>query len=88
MVVNVNPYDTGFDENSHVMKFSALARDVTTNVPQSKAPTGVIIAPTTVPKAPAKIPPARRTVSIVVAPKDGPSKETLWEVAEGPWSFA
>ncbi|KAG8966272.1 hypothetical protein FRC05_002731 [Tulasnella sp. 425] len=82
MVVNVNPYDTGFDENSHVMKFAALARDVTTNVPQSKAPTGVIIAPTTVPKAPAKIPPARRTVSIVVAPKDGPSKETLWEVAE------
>jgi hypothetical protein len=23
MIVNVNPYDTGFDENSHVMKFSA-----------------------------------------------------------------
>ncbi|KAG8706562.1 hypothetical protein FRC09_002349 [Ceratobasidium sp. 395] len=30
MIVNVNPYDTGFDENSHVMKFSALARDVAT----------------------------------------------------------
>ncbi|OZJ05239.1 hypothetical protein BZG36_02293 [Bifiguratus adelaidae] len=30
MVVNVNPYDTGFDENSHVMKFSAVAKDVTT----------------------------------------------------------
>lgn len=28
MIVNVNPYDTGFDENSHVMKFSALAREV------------------------------------------------------------
>jgi hypothetical protein len=27
MIVNVNPYDTGFDENSHVMKFSALARE-------------------------------------------------------------
>ncbi|KZW02618.1 kinesin-domain-containing protein [Exidia glandulosa HHB12029] len=32
MIVNVNPYDTGFDENSHVMKFSALARDVSTSV--------------------------------------------------------
>ncbi|KIO27848.1 hypothetical protein M407DRAFT_22898 [Tulasnella calospora MUT 4182] len=82
MIVNVNPYDTGFDENSHVMKFAALARDVTTNVAQNKAPVGVVIAPTMAPKAPPKIPPARRTVSIVVAPKDGPSKETLWEVAE------
>ncbi|KAL5535141.1 hypothetical protein ACEPAF_3235 [Sanghuangporus sanghuang] len=38
MIVNVNPYDTGFDENSHVMRFAALAREVTT-------------APPTVPKA-------------------------------------
>lgn len=30
MVVNVNPYDTGFDENSHVMRFSAIAREVQT----------------------------------------------------------
>jgi kinesin family member 20 len=30
MIVNVNPYDTGFDENSHVMKFAALAREVYT----------------------------------------------------------
>lgn len=28
MIVNVNPYDTGYDENSHVMKFAALAREV------------------------------------------------------------
>jgi kinesin family protein 20 len=34
MIVNVNPYDTGFDENAHVMKFAALAREVyTTPVP-------------------------------------------------------
>ncbi|KAF9269962.1 kinesin-domain-containing protein [Marasmius fiardii PR-910] len=31
MIVNVNPYDTGYDENSHVMKFSALAREVYVN---------------------------------------------------------
>ncbi|KAL0079315.1 kinesin motor domain-containing protein [Phycomyces blakesleeanus] len=30
MVVNVNPFDTGFDENSHVMKFAAVAKDVAT----------------------------------------------------------
>jgi kinesin family member 20 len=30
MIVNVNPYDTGYDENSHVMKFAALAREVFT----------------------------------------------------------
>ncbi|KAL7285775.1 hypothetical protein ACG7TL_000884 [Trametes sanguinea] len=30
MIVNVNPYDTGFDENVHVMKFAALAREVCT----------------------------------------------------------
>ncbi|KAI1797554.1 kinesin-domain-containing protein [Ganoderma leucocontextum] len=40
MIVNVNPYDTGFDENVHVMKFAALAREVTTNPAQavSKVP--------------------------------------------------
>ncbi|KAG5648238.1 hypothetical protein DXG03_006196 [Asterophora parasitica] len=28
MIVNVNPYDTGYDENSHVMRFAALAKEV------------------------------------------------------------
>ncbi|KAF8207533.1 hypothetical protein K438DRAFT_1815163 [Mycena galopus ATCC 62051] len=28
MIVDVNPYNTGYDENSHVMKFAALAREV------------------------------------------------------------
>ena len=35
MIVNVNPYDTGFDENSHVMKFAALAREVYTTPTQA-----------------------------------------------------
>ncbi|GAA5832474.1 hypothetical protein JCM11251_006466, partial [Rhodosporidiobolus azoricus] len=30
MIVNINPYSTSYDENSHVMKFSAVARSVTT----------------------------------------------------------
>lgn len=39
MIVNVNPYDTGFDENSHVMKFAALAREVTTMIAPATAAT-------------------------------------------------
>lgn len=30
MMIHVNPYDTGFDENSHVMRFSAIAREIQT----------------------------------------------------------
>lgn len=30
MIVNVNPYDTGYDENAHVMRFSAVAREIQT----------------------------------------------------------
>lgn len=30
MMIHVNPFDTGFDENSHVMRFSALAREIQT----------------------------------------------------------
>ncbi|KAH8086663.1 P-loop containing nucleoside triphosphate hydrolase protein [Cristinia sonorae] len=33
MILNINPYDTGYDENSHVMKFAALAREVATTAP-------------------------------------------------------
>lgn len=28
--MNVNPFDTGFDENIHVMRFAAVAKDVST----------------------------------------------------------
>lgn len=38
MIVNVNPYDTGYDENSHVMKFTALAKEVYTPAPTQRAP--------------------------------------------------
>ena len=41
MIVNVNPYDTGYDENCHVMKFAALAREVyvtPTPAPVHRAP--------------------------------------------------
>ncbi|EJD55631.1 kinesin-domain-containing protein [Auricularia subglabra TFB-10046 SS5] len=44
MIVNVNPYDTGFDENSHVMKFASLARDVSTSTAK-RGPANVLNAP-------------------------------------------
>ncbi|KAF8640512.1 hypothetical protein AX17_000174 [Amanita inopinata Kibby_2008] len=42
MIVNVNPFDTGYDENSHVMKFAALTREVyitPTPAPVQRLPT-------------------------------------------------
>lgn len=36
MIINVNPFDTGFDENSHVMRFSAAAKEVQTMRNQSQ----------------------------------------------------
>lgn len=38
MIININPYDTGFDENSSVMKFAALAREVSIVAPTKHAP--------------------------------------------------
>lgn len=43
MIVNVNPYDTGIDENSHVMRFAALAKEVTT-IPHA-APSKAVVRP-------------------------------------------
>lgn len=43
MMIHVNPYDTGFDENSHVMKFSAVAREIqTTTLTASQRYAGVV----------------------------------------------
>ena len=48
MIININPYDTGFDENSSVMKFAALAREVSIVAPTKHAlPTGRAKAPPT-----------------------------------------
>jgi kinesin family protein 20 len=38
VIININPYDTGFDENSNVMKFAALAREVSTAAPIQRVP--------------------------------------------------
>jgi len=79
MIVNVNPYDTGFDENSHVMKFAALAREVTTTrKPAPPAKKGSSLAnPTSRPSEQ-----HRRKVTISMG-KPGRQSEALLEVLEG-----
>ncbi|KAG6868545.1 hypothetical protein C0993_001241 [Termitomyces sp. T159_Od127] len=95
MIVNVNPYDTGYDENSHVMRFSALAREVYVTpapapVHRMKGPGKVNgttikeLGPMTL-KDPeiVPLPPFRRKVTISMGGRDGrkPS-ETIVEVLE------
>ncbi|KPV74208.1 uncharacterized protein RHOBADRAFT_54059 [Rhodotorula graminis WP1] len=54
MIVNINPYETGYDENSHVMKFSAIAKSVVTTL--RRGPDNhVLLAPTPAP-APLPVP--------------------------------
>jgi kinesin family protein 20 len=98
MIVNVNPYDTGYDENSHVMKFAALAREVyitpapapvhrvpTTMVGKTHGAKGKELGPLTL-KDPDIVPmPYRRKVTISMGgPGSGkkPVEATL-EVLEG-----
>ncbi|KAG6888767.1 hypothetical protein C0992_007558 [Termitomyces sp. T32_za158] len=95
MIVNVNPYDTGYDENSHVMRFSALAREVYVTpapapVHRMKGPgktNGTTIkelGPMTL-KDPeiVPLPPSRRKVTISMGGRDGRKhNETIVEVLE------
>ena len=79
MIVNVNPYDTGFDENSHVMKFAALAREVTTaRKPAPPAKKGSSLANSTSRQSEQH----RRKVTISMG-KPGRQSEALLEVLEG-----
>jgi len=84
MIVNVNPYDTGFDENSHVMKFAALAREVCT-VPATavtRALPPVKHRPD--PKArDSEVVPHRRKVTISVGGRGRKASEAHLEVLEG-----
>jgi len=93
--VNVNPYDTGFDENSHVMKFAALAREVYTTpapAPVQRVPQGLIKAaggggskllPPPVAGKPGEFEPVRRKVTISSAGPGRKYSEAHLEVLEG-----
>lgn len=79
MILNVNPFDTGFDENSHVMKFAALAREVsTTRKPAPPGKKGSSLANSTSRKSEQR----RRKVTISMG-KPGRQSEALLEVLEG-----
>lgn len=80
MIVNVNPYDTGFEENSHVMRFSALARDVTTNTTATipKHPTPIARKPSLVSSS------SSRQVTLSIPSGVGKKpRHTLLEIVEG-----
>ncbi|KIM85470.1 hypothetical protein PILCRDRAFT_817501 [Piloderma croceum F 1598] len=91
MIVNVNPYDTGFDENSHVMKFAALAREVYTTpalAPVQRVPQGLIKAGggsklvPPVAEKPGEFAPVRRKVTISSAGPGRKYSEAHLEVLE------
>jgi hypothetical protein len=93
MIVNVNPYDTGFDENSHVMKFAALAREVYTTpalAPVQRVPQGLIKAgggsKLVPPEKPREVAPVRRKVTISSAGPGRKYSEAHLEVLEGMFS--
>ncbi|KAI0032497.1 P-loop containing nucleoside triphosphate hydrolase protein [Vararia minispora EC-137] len=80
MIVNVNPYDTGFDENSHVMKFAALAKEVHTPAP-IQHPFPRIASPTKVSGIPQA--PRHRQVTLSTGGREGRKfSETQVEVFE------
>ncbi|PFH50763.1 hypothetical protein AMATHDRAFT_47579 [Amanita thiersii Skay4041] len=99
MIVNVNPFDTGYDENSHVMKFAALTREVyitpvpapLQRVPSAKASAKVLSAgvkmPTSLTMKNSNILPAPRRRKVTIS-MGGPgsgrkASEAVLEVLEG-----
>lgn len=81
MIVNVNPYDTGYDENSHVMKFAALATQVVTTAPTANS--RALPQPKPGQKIRASIPVQQKRVVSISSGKGKKAKETLLEVVEG-----
>ncbi|KAJ6626900.1 P-loop containing nucleoside triphosphate hydrolase protein [Mycena sp. CBHHK59/15] len=88
MIVNVNPYDTGYDENSHVMKFAALAREIYITpapAPVQRVPAGKVPKASNKPSTPDAAPkPYRRKVTISTGgPGSGrKASEAVLEVLE------
>ena len=90
MIVNVNPYDTGYHENSAVMEFSALASEISTvsTKPLQPALTRKV-APPAAPEPvelekPATKPPTTRQVRLSIAGTAGAAPvDRLFEVVEG-----
>ncbi|KZT06295.1 kinesin-domain-containing protein [Laetiporus sulphureus 93-53] len=83
MILNVNPYDTGYDENSHVMKFAALAREVCTVAPTATSrPLPVLKDKPERPQSSREIAPHRRKVTISTRSTGHKASEAHLEVLE------
>lgn len=96
MIVNVNPYDTGYDENSHVMKFAAIAREVATIAPTAGyRALPVQVHPSSIPRSKtslgmaktSEVVPYRRKVTISTGGRGSVMSETHLEVLEGQRDF-
>lgn len=84
MIVNVNPYDTGYDENSHVMKFAALTREVCTTAPTAVSRTVPVRAKSSLTGSRnCEAAPHRRKVTISTGGPGTKMSETYLEVLEG-----
>ena len=85
MIVNVNPYDTGYDENSHVMRFAALAREVYTTpaaAPHKRPPPKINRPPLKDPDI-VPLPFVKRKVTVSIPTGDGRKmSEACLEVVE------
>ena len=81
--MNVNPFDTGYQENSTVMEFAALASEVTTVT--TKVASHTVIRKTVVATEVPEIPTARvRQVRVSVAGGRGePTVEKVFDIVEG-----
>ncbi|KAL0950760.1 hypothetical protein HGRIS_007528 [Hohenbuehelia grisea] len=90
MIVNVNPYDTGYDENAHVMRFAALAKEVYVSPTQAavqRFPGSIFNAmkPESSTAVPAKKIGGRTTRKVTVETATGPGRkpsEAILEVVE------
>jgi kinesin family member 20 len=93
MIVNVNPFDTGYDENSHVMKFAALAREVyitpapapTRRLPTSGIPSSPVKAKSKLAMhdTESRVATHRRSVTISLGGKERKMSEAVVEILEG-----
>ncbi len=84
MIVNVNPYDTGFDENAHVMRLAALAREVTTAPAATPVRAVVKNAPPLPTHRESETVPHRRQVLLSTGGKGGKkASEAHLEIVEG-----
>jgi hypothetical protein len=92
MIVNVNPYDTGFDENSHVMRFASIAREVSTVAfPRMGRTSSLSKQPVTFDSSAQATTQTsevhRRRVTLSHGGGDGRKSLTLLEVLEGALTF-